>query len=64
MFAGILNACADHVVEALGKQVHGYITRIRLDPLSFTASDIVHMDSKYGIIENATKDSNGFFDQI
>ncbi|KAK7851195.1 pentatricopeptide repeat-containing protein [Quercus suber] len=64
LFAGILNACADQVVEAMGKQVHGYITQIRLDPLSFTASDIVHMDSKYGIIENATKDLNGFLNQI
>ncbi|KAK7817942.1 pentatricopeptide repeat-containing protein, partial [Quercus suber] len=28
-FVSILNACANHVIKDLGKQVHGYITRIK-----------------------------------
>lgn len=54
-FAGVLNACADHAAEDLGKQVHGYMTRIGFDPASFAASALVHMYSKCGNIENAKK---------
>ncbi|XP_068312758.1 pentatricopeptide repeat-containing protein At4g37170 [Pyrus communis] len=54
-FAGVLNACAQHAAENLGKQVHGYMTRIGFDPLSFAASALVHMYSKCGNIENANK---------
>ena len=32
-FVSILNSCADHVVKDLGKQVHGYITRIKVSSL-------------------------------
>ncbi|KAK9288849.1 hypothetical protein L1049_017315 [Liquidambar formosana] len=52
-FAGVLNACADHAAEGLGKQVHGYMTRIGFDPFSFAASALVHMYSKCGNIETA-----------
>uniref|UniRef100_A0A7N2LZZ8 Uncharacterized protein n=1 Tax=Quercus lobata TaxID=97700 RepID=A0A7N2LZZ8_QUELO len=38
-----------------GKQVHGYMTRIGFDPLSFAASDLVHMYSKYATIQNAKR---------
>ncbi|KAL5557120.1 hypothetical protein UlMin_039356 [Ulmus minor] len=54
-FAGALNACADHAAEDLGKQVHGYMTRIGFDPFSFAASALVHMYSKCGNIENAKR---------
>ncbi|XP_015866676.3 pentatricopeptide repeat-containing protein At4g37170 [Ziziphus jujuba] len=54
-FAGVLNASADHAAEDLGKQVHGYMTRIGFDPASFAASALVHMYSKCGNIENAKK---------
>ena len=54
-FAGVLNACADHVAEDLGKQVHGYMTRIGFNPFSFAASALVHMYSKCGNIENAKR---------
>ncbi|XP_057963378.1 pentatricopeptide repeat-containing protein At4g37170 [Malania oleifera] len=54
-FAGILNACADHACEGLGKQVHGYMMRIGFDPLSFAASALVHMYSKCGNIKNARR---------
>ncbi|KAG2719881.1 hypothetical protein I3843_02G006600 [Carya illinoinensis] len=58
-FAGVLNACADHAAEDLGKQVHGYMTRIGFDPISFAASALVHMYSKCGNIENAKRVFNG-----
>nr|XP_011465424.1 PREDICTED: pentatricopeptide repeat-containing protein At4g37170-like [Fragaria vesca subsp. vesca] len=54
-FAGVLNACADHAIENLGKQVHGYMTRIEFDPFSFAASALVHMYSKCGNTANANK---------
>ncbi|XP_031265204.1 pentatricopeptide repeat-containing protein At4g37170-like [Pistacia vera] len=54
-FAGVLNACADHAAEELGKQVHGYMTRIGFDPYSFAASALVHMYSKCGNVENAKR---------
>ncbi|PRQ47837.1 putative tetratricopeptide-like helical domain, DYW domain-containing protein [Rosa chinensis] len=54
-FAGVLNACADHATENLGKQVHGYMTRIGFDPFSFAASALVHMYSKCGNTANANK---------
>ena len=52
-FTGVLNACADHVAEDLGEQVHGYKTRIGINPLSFVASALVHMYSKCETIRNA-----------
>ncbi|EXC24858.1 hypothetical protein L484_013224 [Morus notabilis] len=54
-FSGVLNACADHAAGDLGKQVHGYMTRIGFDPLSFAASALVHMYAKCGNIENAKR---------
>ncbi|CAL8170847.1 unnamed protein product [Prunus armeniaca] len=54
-FAGVLNACAHHAAENLGKQVHGYMTRIGFDPLSFASSALVHMYSKCGNTVNANK---------
>ena len=53
--AGFLNTWADHVEEDLGKQVHGYMTRIRFNPLSFAASALVHMYSKCATIQNANR---------
>ncbi|XP_052197396.1 pentatricopeptide repeat-containing protein At4g37170 [Diospyros lotus] len=58
-FSGVLNACADQTEEELGKQVHGYMTRIGFDPFSFAASALVHMYSKCGNIENAKKVFHG-----
>ncbi|KAJ4714949.1 Pentatricopeptide repeat-containing protein [Melia azedarach] len=58
-FAGVLNACADHTAEELGKQVHGYMTRVGFDPYSFAASALVHMYSKCGNVEVAKKVFNG-----
>ncbi|KAM6591469.1 hypothetical protein CsatA_014074 [Cannabis sativa] len=58
-FAGVLNACADHVAEELGKQVHGYMTRVGFGPFSFAASALVHMYCKCGNIENAKRVFNG-----
>ncbi|KAK9902940.1 hypothetical protein M0R45_001453 [Rubus argutus] len=54
-FAGVLNACAGHAAENLGKQVHAYMTRIGFDPVSFAASALVHMYSKCGNTANANK---------
>ncbi|XP_058190731.1 pentatricopeptide repeat-containing protein At4g37170-like [Rhododendron vialii] len=54
-FAGVLNACAVETSEDLGKQVHGYMTRIGFNPFSFAASSLVHMYSKCGDIDNAKK---------
>ncbi|POO02732.1 DYW domain containing protein [Trema orientale] len=54
-YAGVLNACADHAAEDLGKQVHGYMTRLGFDPFSFAASALVHMYSKCGNIETAKR---------
>ncbi|KAK2657398.1 hypothetical protein Ddye_010450 [Dipteronia dyeriana] len=58
-FAGVLNACADHAAEELGKQVHAYMTRIGFDPYSFAASALVHMYSKCGHVENAKRVFDG-----
>ena len=58
-FSGVLNACADHAAEELGKQVHGYMTRIGFDPSSFAASTLVHMYTKCGNIKNARRVFNG-----
>ncbi|VVB09984.1 unnamed protein product [Arabis nemorensis] len=52
-FAGVLNACADLTSEELGKQVHGYMTRIGFDPSSFASSSLVDMYTKCGNIESA-----------
>ncbi|KAI3520989.1 hypothetical protein L1887_10445 [Cichorium endivia] len=52
-FAGILNACAHHNTECIGKQVHGYMTRIGFNQSSFAASALVHMYCKCGNIEVA-----------
>lgn len=52
-FAGVLNACADVAAEGLGKQVHGYMTRVGFDPSSFAASALVHLYSKCGNTESA-----------
>ncbi|KAL3813588.1 hypothetical protein ACJIZ3_014856 [Penstemon smallii] len=54
-FAGLLNACAQQTTEDLGRQVHGYMTRIGFDPYSFAASSLVHMYSKCGSVEIAHK---------
>ena len=54
-FTGVLNACADHVAEDPGKQVHGYMMRIGFDPFSFAASALVHMYSKCETIQNAKR---------
>ncbi|KAL2981904.1 hypothetical protein AAZX31_13G313800 [Glycine max] len=47
-FAGVLNACADHAAEHLGKEVHGYMMHAGYDPGSFAISALVHMYSKCG----------------
>ncbi|XP_022956324.1 pentatricopeptide repeat-containing protein At4g37170-like [Cucurbita moschata] len=52
-FAGVLNACADHAAEDLGKQIHAFMIRVGFNPFSFAASALVHMYSKCGNIENA-----------
>ncbi|KAL6312757.1 hypothetical protein AAG906_020501 [Vitis piasezkii] len=49
----------DHAAEELGKQVHGYMTRIGFDPSSFAASTLVHMYTKCGNIKNARRVFNG-----
>ncbi|KAK4259450.1 hypothetical protein QN277_005779 [Acacia crassicarpa] len=54
-FAGVLNACADHAVEDLGKELHGYMTRVGYDPYSFAVSALIHLYSKCGNTENARK---------
>lgn len=54
-FAGVLNACADHAAEHLGKEVHGYMIRVGYDPLSFAVSALVHLYSKCGNTENARR---------
>ncbi|XWS41958.1 hypothetical protein CRYUN_Cryun17cG0127000 [Craigia yunnanensis] len=58
-FAGILNACADNAAEEIGKQVHGYMTRINFNPFSFAASALVHMYARCGNVENAKRVFNG-----
>ncbi|XP_007047157.2 PREDICTED: pentatricopeptide repeat-containing protein At4g37170 [Theobroma cacao] len=58
-FAGVLNACADHAAEEIGKQVHGCMTRLGFNPFSFAASALVHMYSKCGNVENAKRVFNG-----
>lgn len=52
-FAGVLNACANHTLEDIGKKIHGYMTRIGFNPSSFAASALVHMYSKCGNMVNA-----------
>ncbi|KAK7402169.1 hypothetical protein VNO78_14221 [Psophocarpus tetragonolobus] len=47
-FAGVLNACAHHAAEHMGKEVHGYMMRVGYDPCSFAISALVHMYSKCG----------------
>ncbi|KAL9666713.1 hypothetical protein QQ045_001050 [Rhodiola kirilowii] len=54
-FAGVLNACAGHAAEDLGKQVHGYMMRVGFDPSSFAASALVHMYSKCGNMASAKR---------
>ncbi|KAL3525726.1 hypothetical protein ACH5RR_014098 [Cinchona calisaya] len=54
-FAGVLNACTQKTIEAIGKQVHGYMMRLGFDPFSFAASALVHMYSKCGNMESAYK---------
>ncbi|XP_043701570.1 pentatricopeptide repeat-containing protein At4g37170-like [Telopea speciosissima] len=54
-FAGILTACSTQAAEDVGKQVHGHMTRIGFDPVSFAASALVHLYSKCGNIESAQK---------
>ncbi|KAJ4968203.1 hypothetical protein NE237_014904 [Protea cynaroides] len=51
--SGILNSCSDFASEDIGKQVHGYMTRIGFDPFPFAA--LVHMYSKCGNIESAKR---------
>ena len=58
-FAGVLNACADHVAKDLSKQVHGYMTRIGFDFPSFAASVLAHMYSKCVNIQNAKRAFKG-----
>ena len=59
MFTGLLNACADHVAEDLGEQVHGYMTQIGFDPLSFAASALFLMYSKCETIQKAKRAFKG-----
>ncbi|KAK2967533.1 hypothetical protein RJ640_030404 [Escallonia rubra] len=54
-FAGLLNACASHTAENIGKQTHGYMIRVGFNPFSFAASALVHMYSKCGDIELANR---------
>lgn len=54
-FSGVLNACANRALENVGKQVHGHIIRIGIDPDSFAASALVHMYSKCGNVTSARK---------
>ncbi|XP_071739473.1 pentatricopeptide repeat-containing protein At4g37170 [Rutidosis leptorrhynchoides] len=54
-FAGILNACAHHNTESIGKQVHGYMTRVGFNQSSFAASALVHMYCKCGNVQVADK---------
>ncbi|KAL4577395.1 hypothetical protein LXL04_013504 [Taraxacum kok-saghyz] len=54
-FAGVLNTCAHYNTEYIGKQVHGYMTRIGFNQSSFAASALVHMYCKCGNIEVANK---------
>ncbi|CAJ2650799.1 unnamed protein product [Trifolium pratense] len=54
-FAGVLNACADLAAERVGKEVHGYMTRVGYDPCSFAASALVHVYSKCGNTEIARR---------
>ncbi|KAK8517564.1 hypothetical protein V6N12_016410 [Hibiscus sabdariffa] len=52
-------ACTDDAAEEIGKQVHGYTTRIHFNPLSFAVSALVHMYSKCGNVENSKRVFNG-----
>jgi len=54
-FAGVLNACADLAAVRMGKEVHGYMTRLGYDPCSFAASALVHLYSKCGKTETARR---------
>ncbi|XP_047323495.1 pentatricopeptide repeat-containing protein At4g37170 [Impatiens glandulifera] len=52
-FSGILNTCANQNLESVGKEVHGYMIRVGVDPSSYAASTLVHMYSRCGNIESA-----------
>ncbi|KAL8216837.1 hypothetical protein R6Q57_023674 [Mikania cordata] len=54
-FAGILNVCALHNLESLGRQVHGYMARIGFNQSSFAASALIHMYCRCGNIEIADR---------
>ncbi|KAL5156918.1 UDP-galactose/UDP-glucose transporter 5B [Glycine soja] len=54
-FSGVLNACADHAAEHLGKEVHRYMMRTGYGPFSFAISALVHMYSKCGNTRVARK---------
>ncbi|CAN0896380.1 Pentatricopeptide repeat-containing protein At4g37170 [Linum grandiflorum] len=55
-FAAVLNACSDVTPdEELGKQVHGYMTRICSNPVSFSGSALVHLYSKCGNMVSAER---------
>ena len=47
-FSRVPGACTDHAAEELGKQVHGYMTKIGFDPSSFAVSTLVHRCTKCG----------------
>ncbi|KAK6928714.1 Pentatricopeptide repeat [Dillenia turbinata] len=55
MFAGLLNTCADHAVENLGREVHAHMVHLGFDPVSFSASALVHMHSKCGNVDCAKR---------
>ncbi|OWM85769.1 hypothetical protein CDL15_Pgr023702 [Punica granatum] len=52
-FSSVLPACAHLTTLHLGKQLHGYITRVGLDDNIFIASSLVDMYAKCGKIEQA-----------
>ncbi|KZV44134.1 pentatricopeptide repeat-containing protein-like [Dorcoceras hygrometricum] len=52
-YAGVLNACASHTIDGLGRQVHGNMIRLGFDPYSFAASALVHMYAKCGSVDRA-----------
>ncbi|CAD5191459.1 unnamed protein product [Musa acuminata subsp. malaccensis] len=52
-FAGVLDALSEMAMEGPGRQLHGHMMRAGYDPLSFSASALVHMYSKCGNIDKA-----------
>nr|VDD47818.1 unnamed protein product [Brassica oleracea] len=58
-FAGVLNACTDLTTEEVGKQVHGYMTRVGYDPYSFASSSLVDLYTKCGNMESAKRVVDG-----